>query len=191
MTQPPPGFGQASPPPGVQPGAPGVSPSAATFPPGAAPVRPEIRVAAIRQHARRVIAPSLVCIAAAGVIGYSSRGLREPGDWMTWAILAGLAGILFGILPIISWLRHRYRITTVRTVSSRGLLRSVKREIAHHQVAEVEMKRNPWQALFGSGTVVLTAVNGRVFELKDVPNAVTVAQALRELTGNVNRHDSA
>lgn len=153
------------------------------------PLRPEFRVAAIRQHARRVIAPSLVCIAAAAVIGFSFRGLREPGDWVSWAVLAGVVGILFGIVPIVAWLRHRYQITTVRTISSRGLIRSVKREIAHHQVVKVEMKRNPWQALFGSGTISLTAVNGRVFELKDVPNSVTVAQALRELTGNVNRHD--
>ncbi|MDJ1371328.1 PH domain-containing protein [Gulosibacter molinativorax] len=155
---------------------------------GGQPARPEFRVAAMRQHARRVILPSLILIAAAAVIGYSFRGLREPGDWVTWAVIAGIVAVLFGIAPIVAWLRHRYEITTVRTMSRRGLIRSVKREIAHHQVVKVEMQRNPWQAIFGSGTIYLTAVNGRVFDLKDVPNAVTVTQALRELTGNVNRH---
>lgn len=163
-------------------------PSPANVPP-AHPIRPEIRVAAVRQHARRVILPSLILIAAAGFIGYCFRGLREPGDWMLWAILAGVAALIFGLVPIIAWLRHRYQITTVRTISGRGLIRSVKREIAHHQVVKVAMKRSPWQALFGSGTILLTAVNGRIFEVKDVPNAVTVTQALRELTGNVNRHE--
>lgn len=156
---------------------------------GAHASRPEVRVAAVRQHARRVILPSLICIAAAAVIGYSFRGLREPGDWVWWAVLAAIVALLFGVVPIIAWFRHRYEITTFRTISSRGLLRSAKREIAHHQVIRVEMKRNPWQALYGSGTILLTAVNGRVFEINDVPNSVTVTQALRELTGNVNRHD--
>lgn len=176
--------------PSAQPHQPGplAQPSPANASP-AHPVRPEIRVAAVRQHARRVIPPSLILIAAAGFIGYCFRGLREPGDWMLWAILAGIAALIFGLVPIIAWLRHRYQITTVRTISSRGLIRSVKREIAHHQVVKVEMKRSPWQALFGSGTILLTAVNGRIFEVKDVPNAVTVTQALRELTGNVNRHE--
>lgn len=155
------------------------------------PNRPEFRVAAVRQHARRVIVPSLILIAASGFIGYCFRGLRDPGDWLWWGILAGVAAVLLGFVPILAWLRNRYQITTVRTISRRGLLRSAKREIAHHQVVNVEMKRNPWQALFGSGTIRLTAVNGRVFELKDVPNAVTITQALRELTGNINRHEEA
>ncbi|KAB1644752.1 PH domain-containing protein [Gulosibacter chungangensis] len=168
---------------------PGLGPPPGLGQPPAQPARPEIRVAAIRQHARRVILPSLILIAASGFIGYCFRGLREPGDWLWWGILAGFIALLFGLVPIFAWLRNRYQITTVRTISRRGLFRSAKREIAHHQVVNVEMKRNPWQALFGSGTIQLTAVNGRVFEIKDIPNSVTVTQALRELTGNVNRHE--
>ncbi|MGO1544662.1 MAG: PH domain-containing protein [Gulosibacter sp.] len=155
------------------------------------PARPEFRIAAIRQHARRTIIPSLILIAAGAVIGYSFRGLREPGDWTTWAIIAGAVALVFGVAPIIAWLRHRYQVTTVRTVSRRGLFKAAKREIAHHQVTKVVMRRNWWQALFGSGNIELTAVNGRVFEMRDVPNSVTVAQALRELTGNVNRAGEA
>ncbi|SJM48050.1 PH domain-containing protein [Gulosibacter sp. 10] len=151
------------------------------------PARPELRVAVIRQHARRLVLPSLVLIAAAGFIGYCSRGLREEGDWLLWANLAGAAGLLLGAMPIIAWLRHRYLVSSVRTVSKKGLLRSAVREIAHHQVVDVRMRRNWWQALFGSGTIELRAVTGRVVVLADVPNAVTVTQALRELTGNVNR----
>jgi hypothetical protein len=49
------------------------------------------------------------------------------------------------------------------------------------------MHRNGWQAIFGSGTITLLSVSGLRLQLRDVPNAVTVTQALRELTGNPER----
>lgn len=167
---------QSSIPPSLGPQSPGQFPHS----------RSEHRIARIRQHARRVILPALICIAAAGVIGYSSRGFREPEEWLWVALAAAAVGIALGVLPIIAWLRHRYLITTMRTISKRGLLRSVTAEVAHHQVVEVTLRRNWWQALFGSGTIELKIVDGRIFLVRDVPNAFTVAQALRELTGNVN-----
>jgi len=133
------------------------------------------------------VLPCLVLIAAGGFLGYATRGLREGGMWATWAALVVLGALLLGVVPILAWLRNRVVITTTESRRFRGLLRSTRVALPHHHVADVAMRRNPWQALFGSGTVVLTGLDGRRLELPDVPNAVTVAQALRELTGIPDR----
>lgn len=145
----------------------------------------EWRLATLHLHGRGLILPSLMLIGATGFIGYAMRGLRDGGSWLMWAGIAAVVAVLLGLLPIIGWLRHRVVITTVKTVQRHGFLGVKKREMPHHHVARVTLKQNSWQRLFGSGDVVLDAVNGARLQLHDVPNVVTVAQALRELTGNV------
>lgn len=147
----------------------------------------EVTIARIRQHAVRVVIPALVIIVCAGFIGYSFRELREPGPWLWWGIIAAVALILLGLAPIVLWLRTRYTITTYRTSTRKGQPQNTTHEIPHHLVSSVEMRRNAWQAIFGSGTITLLSVSGLRMQLRDVPNAVTVTQALRELTGNPER----
>lgn len=181
-----PGGPAGAPDPAAHYGAPAAAPMAPPWQGITPPRPPERRVARLRRHARVVIIPSLVLIAAAAVVGYSTRGLRESGPWALWSTLAICAAILFGIVPIVLWLRGRSTITTVRTISRRPLA-SMSRELLHHQVVEVIVRRNPWQAIFGSGTIRLISLTGERLDLIDVPNVKTVAQAVRELTGNVGR----
>lgn len=141
-------------------------------------------LARLHRHARVLLVPCLILIGAAAVAGYSFRGMRDPEYWTGWLPVAIAAGVLFGLLPIIAWLRHRIVITTGSTTVVKGLLVGRPTTLPHHLVAQVDTRRNGWQAIFGSGNVILTAVDGRRLELHDVPNMVTVAQALRELTGN-------
>ena len=145
--------------------------------------------ARLHSHARGLVIPCLILIAAGGFIGYSMRGLREGGSWLTWAWLVGIAAVLLGLVPILAWLRNRVVITRFATRRFRGLVRSNRVELPHHHVTDVQVRRNAWQAIFGSGTVVLTGFDGRRLELFDVPNAVTVAQALRELGGVPDRSE--
>lgn len=161
------------------PGGPPVAAARAPWP-GAGPERV---VARLHSHGRGLVLPALVLIAAGGVLGFASRGLREEGPWLVWALLAGFGALLFGIVPVLGWLRNRTVVTTASTTRYSGLLRNHRVSLHHAHVADVRMRRNAWQALYGSGTVVLTAIDGRRLELFDVPNAVTVTQALRELTG--------
>ena len=143
-------------------------------------------LARLHRHARILVVPSLILVAAAGVIGYSFRGLRDPEYWGGWLVLAIVAAVLLGLVPIFAWLRNRVIITTGSTTRLRGLVRSTPTTMPHHLVVAVETKRNAWQSMFGSGNVTLVGLDGRRLELRDVPNMVTVAQALRELTGNAN-----
>lgn len=147
----------------------------------------EVTIARIRQHANRVVIPSLVLIVCAAFIGYSFRELREPGPWLWWGIIAAVALVALGLIPIILWLRTRYTITTYRTSTRKGQPNNTTHDMPHHLVSSVEMRRNAWQAIFGSGTITLLSVTGLRLQLRDVPNAVTVTQALRELTGNPER----
>ncbi|UQN14429.1 PH domain-containing protein [Gulosibacter sp. ACHW.36C] len=147
----------------------------------------EVTIARIRQHANRIVIPSLVTIVCAAFIGYAFRELRESGPWLWWGIIAAVALLLLGLVPIILWLRTRYTITTYRTSTRKGQPHNTTNELPHHLVSSVEMHRNGWQAIFGSGTITLLSVSGLRMQLRDVPNAVTVTQALRELTGNPER----
>lgn len=143
----------------------------------------EFQLAKLHQHARGLVLPCLVLIASGAFIGYAMRGLREGGSWIAWAIVVGIAAVVLGLLPILAWLRNRVVITNIATTRFTGLFNSRRQVMAHFDVVEVQMRRNGWQALFGSGNVWLIARDGRRVELRDVPNVVTVAGALRELAG--------
>lgn len=143
----------------------------------------ELMIARVRRHGRGVVLPSIACIIGAGLLGYSTVGLRESGAGMP-ALLGGLALVLLlGLVPIAVWLRHRYSITSMRTIRRGGFGGDRTTELLHHQVASVTTKQNAWQKLFGSGDIRLTGFDGRILELNDVPNMVTISGALRELSG--------
>lgn len=143
----------------------------------------ELMIARIRQHARGVLLPSIACIIGAGLIGYSTQEWREAGSGLPFFLGGLVLVVILGLLPIGVWLRHRYSITSVRTTRRGGVRNGQASELLHHQVASVTVRQNGWQRLFGSGTVRLTGFDGRVLELRDVPNVVTVSKALRELAG--------
>lgn len=143
----------------------------------------EQRVARLHQHAVRLVIPCLVIIAAAGILGFASRELREHGPWLWWGAGATGAAILLGLVPIIVWLSIRYTITNTRVKTRRNLRGNTVHELAHRQVSHITMRRNWWQSMLGSGTIVLESADAARLILRDVPNAVTVTQALRELAG--------
>ena len=154
------------------------------------PLATEPVLARLHRHARRLVLPCVILIGAAALFGYSFRTVRDPSWSSMWGYLAIAAAVLLGLIPILGWLRNRVVITTGSTVRFQGLLRSRRVIMPHHLVTRVDTKRNAWQAMFGSGDVTLTALDGRQLTLRDVPNMVTVAQALRELTGNIGREDA-
>lgn len=145
----------------------------------------EWRLAKLHLHGRGLVLPSLILIAAAAFAGYSTRGIRDGGPWTTWGMIAIAIGFFFGLLPIIGWLRHRVVVTSNSTTQFHGFFGMKKRVMQHHHVDQVSLRQNGWQKLFGSGDVMLNAYTGQRLVLHDVPNAVTVAQAMRELTGTM------
>ncbi|WP_271984477.1 PH domain-containing protein [Pseudoclavibacter terrae] len=146
---------------------------------------PERTVMRVRRHGRRLLLPSLILIAGFGAAGYNLGALQEAtiGARHAWLLVSLAAIVLLGIVPVVMWLQARNRITTHRVVLSHGTLTSENREIPMNAIVDVTVRRNLWQAMFRSGTIVITSVSGQRLRLVDVPSANSVAACIRELSG--------
>jgi len=138
-------------------------------------------LARLRPHARVLTLPSLALIAIAGAVGYFGGVVEEPWQRTALYAAAGLGVVLFWLLPLLTWLSHRYIITTRRLILRRGLGVRVRQELLHSRGYDVSVSRGPLQTLFRSGDVrINTGLEAPVI-LKDVPNAGLVLAALQDL----------
>lgn len=141
----------------------------------------ETVVARLRPHARALFWPSLSLIALSGGTAYLSSVVQEP--WQETAVLAAGAGlaVLLWLLPLLSWLAHRYTITTRRLVIRSGLLVRHRQEILHSRSYDLVVRQNAVQSLFRSGDVHINTGLERPVVLHDVPGVDLVQAALTDL----------
>jgi uncharacterized membrane protein YdbT with pleckstrin-like domain len=141
----------------------------------------ETVVARLRPHARVLFWPSLVLVALSGGTAYLSSVVREP--WQGTAVLgAGAAlAMLLWLLPLLSWLSHRYTITTRRLVIRSGLLVRQRQEILHSRSVDLVVRQNAVQSLFRSGDVYINTGLEHPVVLRDVPGVDLVQAALTDL----------
>lgn len=156
-----------------------------TFPPPA-----ERTIARLHPHARALIVPTVVLVAASGGLGYLSG--RFPDAWQNVAVAgAAVLVILLGwAVPAIGWLARSYTITTRRTIVRSGVLVRVRREVPHSRVLDVTVRRGALQAMMGAGDVLLGQGADAPVVLRDVPRARLVADALHELIDGAGRDTS-
>ncbi len=138
-------------------------------------------VARFRPHGRALFWPSLFLIAAVGAMTYFYGSFAET--WQNMAVLFG--GLLFivlaWLLPLLSWLAHRYTITTRRIVMRRGFFVHVRQELLHSRGYDVTVRKNTLQSMFRSGDVRINTGLEQPVVLRDVPNADLVQGALHDL----------
>jgi uncharacterized membrane protein YdbT with pleckstrin-like domain len=141
----------------------------------------ETVVARLRPHARALFWPSVFLIAVSGGTAYLSSVVLEP--WQETAVLAGGAAliVLLWLLPLLSWLAHRYTITTRRLVIRSGLLVRHRQEILHSRSYDLVVRQNAVQSLFRSGDVHINTGLERPVVLQDVPGVDLVQAALTDL----------
>lgn len=146
--------------------------------PGAA--TPELRVARLHRHARRLVWPALVLIAVAGAVGFFAGNVPEPfEEWMLWAA-AAVVVLLLVVLPYLGWLAHTYTITTRRVVEQQGLFGRSRSEIAHARGYTIGERRGPVQRMFGAGTLTLANGVDAPMRLTDVPAVRLVHEVLAD-----------
>lgn len=147
------------------------------MPPSGAPV-PELLVARVRGHARRLIWSALVLVAVAAAVGWFWDNLPAPFTNTMLLLAAALVVVLFVLVPLAVWASRRYTITTRRVIAADGLVSRRRRELSHARGYTVTLLRGPIQRLWGCGTLVLT--NGVEPELRlvNVPNARLVHEVL-------------
>ncbi len=142
---------------------------------------PETVVARLRPHARALFWPSVFLIAIAGGTPYLAAMVPKP--WQETAVLAagGALAVLLWLLPLLSWLSHRYTITTRRLVIRSGLLVRRRQEILHSRSYDLVVRQNAVQSLFRSGDVHINTGLERPVVLQDVPGVDLVQAALTDL----------
>ncbi len=149
---------------------------------------PELRVARLRGHARRLFWSALVLIAAATAVGYFTG--KPPAavagwmpdwvqNWMLWT-LAGILVLLLVIVPYLRWLSHTYTITTRRVIEQSGLVSRQRRELAHARGYTISERRGLLQRLWGAGTLVLSNGVDAPLRLRNVPSVRLVHETLAD-----------
>ncbi|EPR76602.1 hypothetical protein ADILRU_1087 [Leifsonia rubra CMS 76R] len=147
-------------------------------------VQREAIVARVRSHARALIFPGIVLLAAAGALGYFFGGF--PEDWQNLAVLT--AGLLLIVvvwfLPFFGWLARNYTITTRRIVLSSGVFVRVRQELLHSRGYDVTVRQNWVQRMFGSGDLIVNAGHDYPVVLRDIPSVTITQAALHDLMEN-------
>lgn len=138
-------------------------------------------VARLRPHGRRLFWPSILLIATIGAVAFFFGRLGE--EWQNLSLLAGgaLFIVLVWVLPLLSWLSHRYIITTRRLVLRKGFFVRTRQELLHSRGYDVTVRKNALQSMFGSGDVRINTGLDRPVVLHDVPGADLVQSALHDL----------
>lgn len=148
------------------------------------PAPPELRIARLRPHARRLVWSALVLIGVAGAVGYFSGGLPAPiaawmPEWGLW-VAAGVVVLLLVVVPYARWLAHTYTVTTRRVIVQSGVFSRRRAEVSHVRGYTIGERRGPLQRLWGSGTLTLSNGVDAPLRLVDVPSVRLVHETLAD-----------
>jgi uncharacterized membrane protein YdbT with pleckstrin-like domain len=139
---------------------------------------PELLIARVRGHARRLFWSALVLIAVAGAAGYFYGNLPAPfEDWMLLAAAAAIVLFLV-LLPFIGWLSRTYTITTRRVIARSGVFARRRTELTHVRGYTIAVRRGPLQRLWRTGTLRLADGLGDTLVLRDVADAALLHEVL-------------
>jgi membrane protein YdbS with pleckstrin-like domain len=122
-----------------------------------------------------------VLIAASGAVGYFAGHFEELWQNALLYSTAAAAVLLLFVLPLGFWLGKRYTITTRRLIVRHGFFVRVRQELLHSRGYDVTLSRSWLQSAFRSGNVRINAGLDRPVELRDVPHADLVQDALHDL----------
>jgi uncharacterized membrane protein YdbT with pleckstrin-like domain len=148
-------------------------------------------VARLRRHARRMFWPSIALIVICGAAAYFGSVFQGWVAWSVWGAALLLAIFLF-VVPLGSWLTTRYTVTTRRLIVRSGLFVRERRELLHSRGYTVTLRTSWFQSLFRSGTIIVGALDQEaVAQLRDVPRAAVVTEALHDLMENSQRQYGA
>ncbi len=139
---------------------------------------PELRIARIRPHARRLFWSVLVLIAVAGACGYLYDNLPAPFE--NWMLIAAGAVVvlLLTVLPFAAWWSHVYTLTTQRVMERRGVVVVKRRELSHTRGYSIRVRRGILQRLWGVGTLVLSNGVDAPMLLRNIPMTSLVHEVL-------------
>lgn len=148
-----------------------------TPPPGSP--APELLVARVRGHARRLFWSALILVGTCAAVGYFTNNV--PFSWannlMLW-LAAAVVILVFVLIPFVVWLSRRYTITTRRVIAQYGIFARRRRELPHARGYTIAVRRGPIQRLWGSGTLTLSNGVDAPLQLVNVPHVRLLHEVL-------------
>ena len=137
---------------------------------------------ALRPHGRSLSGAAVALVVLLGAGGFLLAEL-PPDAAVRWVLVA-LLGLLVLRLCLVPWLRWRGTrlvLTDARLLLRAGAARPVVRELPLADVVDVSTERGPLDRLLGSGTLVLSTVEGEPLVLPAVPAVGELQRRLWEL----------
>ena len=140
-----------------------------------------------RPHPVRLAGPVLALLAVAAATGVAVAALPE---YLTTVLgAAGLLVLLVFVFPLVAWASSVVTLTSRRLIVTSGILRRGSRVVQLHRIAESALHRSIGHRLIGTGTLELWTTGGQSLELRSLPRARWVAEALDELVAELGPAD--
>lgn len=139
---------------------------------------PELLIARVRSHARRLVLPAIILIATGGAVGYFYDNLPEPFTNLMLLLAAALVIVVGVLAPFVIWLSRRGTITTRRVIVADGLFARNRRELGHARGYTVSVRRGPLQRLWGAGSLTLSNGVDAPLRLNDIGHVRLVHEVL-------------
>jgi len=139
-------------------------------------------VLALHPHGRALAVPVVALLLLLGAGGFLLGEL--PPDPAVRSVLGVVLALLLVRLCLVPWLRWRSTrlvVTDERLLLRAGVVRGTSRELPLDDVVDVSTERGPLDRLLGSGTLVLSTVDGEPLVLPGVPDVGGVQQQVWEL----------
>ena len=137
---------------------------------------------AVRPHGRALAGPALALVLLLGAGGFLLAELPpEPAVRWVLAVVLALLVLRLCVVPWLRWRGSRLVLTDARLLLRAGAARPAVRELPLDDVVDVSTERGPLDRLLGSGTLVLSTVEGAPLVLPAVPAAGDVQRRLWEL----------
>ena len=142
---------------------------------------PERAIARLRPHARALVVPAIILIAAVGAATFGTFVADELWQRLTVLAVAVMVVAVVWVLPLLSWLSTQYLITTRRVVLRHGLFVRTRHEVLLSRSFGVTVRQSGLQPLFRSGDVLISTGSDRPVVLRDVPRADLVQRVLGDV----------
>lgn len=154
----------------------------------------EYEVLHLRTHAKRLVAPALVLVLTAAVVGVGWALLPVTVQPVAGYVLVGLAVIVvvaWVLVPFLRWRTTTYTVTNRRIITRGGILNRTGHDLPLMRINDVSYERSVLDRVLGCGTLLIqTASENGPVVLPDVPAVEQVHVAITELLfGDDDDHD--
>ncbi|EPH02409.1 hypothetical protein HMPREF1531_01715 [Propionibacterium sp. oral taxon 192 str. F0372] len=129
-----------------------------------------------------VLAPAVAWLLLDAALAGVGLALLGPGPQrvIMWGVLGVV--LLFGVArPLVRWATTVVTLTDRRLVVTTGAIRRDSRVMLLGRIVETVVRRSGWERIIGAGTLVMWTSEGHYLNVRNLPRAKWIAEAVDEL----------